>query len=164
MSLFFWRSVEASGRGGSGWGGSKEVKRLEWNTRGAVAHLPQQRHGQSQRLPAQGRHSQKHTQNMIMWIEFSEFQRSADLKNPFPPLQQQPPQLSKEQGLDVSLDQDPIRQHAWYLSRKQRQRLLDEHGVQGWTVVQFLGDSVLIPAGAMHQVFTTHTHTLITNW
>lgn len=91
--------------------------------------------------------------------EFSEFQRSADLENPFPPLQQQPPQLSKEQGLDVSLDQDSIRKHAWYLSRKQRQRLLDEHGVQGWTVVQFLGDSVLIPAGAMHQVFTTHTHT-----
>lgn len=52
----------------------------------------------------------------------------------------------------MSLDQDPIREQGWYLSRKQRQRLLDEHGVQGWTVVQFLGDSVLIPAGAMHQV------------
>lgn len=98
------------------------------------------------------------------WLcEFSEFQRSADLENPFPPLQQQPPQLSKEQGLDVSLDQDSIRKHAWYLSRKQRQRLLDEHGVQGWTVVQFLGDSVLIPAGAMHQVFTTHTHWSLTD-
>ncbi|MEQ2200598.1 hypothetical protein XENOCAPTIV_000529 [Xenoophorus captivus] len=62
--------------------------------------------------------------------------------------------LCKEQGLDVCLDQDPIREQGWYLSRKQRQRLLDEHGVQAWTVVQFLGDSVLIPAGAMHQVIT----------
>lgn len=63
-------------------------------------------------------------------------------------------QLCKEQGLNVCLDQDPIREQGWYLSRKQRQRLLEEHGVQGWTVVQFLGDSVLIPAGAMHQVRT----------
>lgn len=54
--------------------------------------------------------------------------------------------------MDLSLDQDPIREQSFYLSRKQRQRLLDEHGVEGWTVVQFLGDSVLIPAGAMHQV------------
>lgn len=52
----------------------------------------------------------------------------------------------------MSLDQDPIREQSTYLSRKQRQRLLDEHDVQGWTIVQFLGDSVLIPAGAMFQV------------
>lgn len=52
----------------------------------------------------------------------------------------------------MSLDQDPIREQSMYLSRKQRQRLLDEHDVQGWTIVQFLGDSVLIPAGAMFQV------------
>uniref|UniRef100_A0A3B4GRP4 Probable JmjC domain-containing histone demethylation protein 2C n=1 Tax=Pundamilia nyererei TaxID=303518 RepID=A0A3B4GRP4_9CICH len=71
--------------------------------------------------------------------------------------------LSKEQGLDVSLDQDSIRKHAWYLSRKQRQRLLDEHGVQGWTVVQFLGDSVLIPAGAMHQVQNLHSCVQVIN-
>ncbi|KAF7641938.1 hypothetical protein LDENG_00268010, partial [Lucifuga dentata] len=71
--------------------------------------------------------------------------------------------LCKEQGLDVSLDQDPIREQGWYLSRKQRQRLLDEHGVQGWTVVQFLGDSVLIPAGAMHQVQNLHSCVQVIN-
>ncbi|KAF0025000.1 hypothetical protein F2P81_021881, partial [Scophthalmus maximus] len=71
--------------------------------------------------------------------------------------------LCKEQGLDVSLDQDPIREQSWYLSRKQRQRLLDEHGVQGWTVVQFLGDSVLIPAGAMHQVQNLHSCVQVIN-
>ena len=54
----------------------------------------------------------------------------------------------------MASEQDPIREQGWYLSRKQRQRLLEEHGIQGWTVVQFLGDSVLIPAGAMHQVHT----------
>lgn len=72
-------------------------------------------------------------------------------------------QLCKEQSLDVCLDQDPIREHGWYLSRKQRQRLLDEHGVQGWTVVQFLGDSVLIPAGAMHQVQNLHSCVQVIN-
>lgn len=52
----------------------------------------------------------------------------------------------------MPLEQDPVREQSTYLSRKQRQRLLDEHDVQGWTIVQFLGDSVLIPAGAMFQV------------
>ncbi len=60
--------------------------------------------------------------------------------------------MAKEQGVEIPADHDPIREPGWYLSRKLRQRLLDEYSVQGWTVVQFLGDSVLIPAGALHQV------------
>uniref|UniRef100_A0A3Q3VYN8 Probable JmjC domain-containing histone demethylation protein 2C n=1 Tax=Mola mola TaxID=94237 RepID=A0A3Q3VYN8_MOLML len=71
--------------------------------------------------------------------------------------------LYKERGLDFSLDQDPVRQQSLYLSRKQRQRLLDEQGVEGWTVVQFLGDSVLIPAGAMHQVQNLHSCVQVIN-
>ncbi|KAM6896910.1 LOW QUALITY PROTEIN: putative JmjC domain-containing histone demethylation protein 2C [Xenentodon cancila] len=71
--------------------------------------------------------------------------------------------LCKEQGVDVSLDQDPIKEQKLYLSRKQRQRLLDEHGVQGWTVVQFLGDCVLIPAGSMHQVQNLHSCVQVIN-
>ncbi|KAJ3608291.1 hypothetical protein NHX12_025340, partial [Muraenolepis orangiensis] len=53
-------------------------------------------------------------------------------------------QLSKEQGLDMSAEQDPIREQGWYLSRKQRQQLLEEHGVQGWTVVQNLHSCVQV--------------------
>ncbi|XP_031695463.1 probable JmjC domain-containing histone demethylation protein 2C, partial [Anarrhichthys ocellatus] len=71
--------------------------------------------------------------------------------------------LHQEQGSDATADQDPIREQGSYLSRKQRQRLLDEHGVQGWTVVQFLGDSVLIPAGAMHQVQNLHSCVQVIN-
>ncbi|XP_056152756.1 probable JmjC domain-containing histone demethylation protein 2C [Lampris incognitus] len=71
--------------------------------------------------------------------------------------------LSKEQGLDMSAEQDPVREQGWYLSRKQRQRLFEEHGVQGWTIVQFLGDSVLIPAGAMHQVQNLHSCVQVIN-
>lgn len=71
--------------------------------------------------------------------------------------------LYKEQELDMSLEQDPVREQSTYLSRKQRQQLLDEHDVQGWTIVQFLGDSVLIPAGAMFQVQNLHSCVQVIN-
>lgn len=61
----------------------------------------------------------------------------------------------------MSLEQDPVREQSTYLSRKQRQQLLDEHDVQGWTIVQFLGDSVLIPAGAMFQVQSLDPQSLL---
>ncbi|NXP76022.1 HAIR demethylase, partial [Ramphastos sulfuratus] len=32
--------------------------------------------------------------------------------------------------------------------------LREEWGVSGWTLLQFLGDAVLVPAGAPHQVQT----------
>jgi len=38
------------------------------------------------------------------------------------------------------------------LDQTLRKRLYDEYGVQGWAIVQFLGDAVFIPAGAPHQV------------
>ncbi|KAG7325568.1 hypothetical protein KOW79_011884 [Hemibagrus wyckioides] len=65
--------------------------------------------------------------------------------------------ISKEQGVEIAPEHDPIREPGWYLSRKQRQRLLEEHSVQGSTIVQFLGDSVLVPAGALHQVQNLHS-------
>ncbi|XP_056101841.1 probable JmjC domain-containing histone demethylation protein 2C isoform X2 [Rhinichthys klamathensis goyatoka] len=71
--------------------------------------------------------------------------------------------VAKEQGVEIPADHDPIREPGWYLSRKLRQRLLDEHAVQGWTVVQFLGDSVLIPAGALHQVQNLHSCVQVIN-
>ncbi|GAA6096027.1 probable JmjC domain-containing histone demethylation protein 2C isoform X1, partial [Tachysurus ichikawai] len=66
-------------------------------------------------------------------------------------------QISKEQGVEIPPEHDPIREPGWYLSRKQRQRLLEEHSIQGSTIVQFLGDSVLVPAGALHQVQNLHS-------
>uniref|UniRef100_A0A672KR71 Probable JmjC domain-containing histone demethylation protein 2C n=1 Tax=Sinocyclocheilus grahami TaxID=75366 RepID=A0A672KR71_SINGR len=71
--------------------------------------------------------------------------------------------LAKEQGVEIPVDRDPIREPSWYLSRKLRQRLLEEYAVQGWTVVQFLGDSVLIPAGALHQVQNLHSCVQVIN-
>ncbi|XP_036291827.1 lysine-specific demethylase 3A isoform X3 [Pipistrellus kuhlii] len=60
--------------------------------------------------------------------------------------------ISEEQGQENPADHDPIHDQSWYLDRSLRKRLHQEYGVQGWAIVQFLGDVVFIPAGAPHQV------------
>ncbi|KAM5236018.1 putative JmjC domain-containing histone demethylation protein 2C isoform 2-T2 [Ctenodactylus gundi] len=65
--------------------------------------------------------------------------------------------ISKEQGLEVLPEQDPIRDQSWYVNRKLRQRLLEEHGVRTCTLIQFLGDAIILPAGALHQVQNFHS-------
>ncbi|XP_054584565.1 lysine-specific demethylase 3A isoform X3 [Eptesicus fuscus] len=60
--------------------------------------------------------------------------------------------VSEEQGQENPADHDPIHDQSWYLDRSLRKRLHQEYGVQGWAIVQFLGDVVFIPAGAPHQV------------
>ncbi|XP_055446357.1 probable JmjC domain-containing histone demethylation protein 2C isoform X4 [Bubalus kerabau] len=59
--------------------------------------------------------------------------------------------ISKEQGLEVLPEHDPIRDQSWYVNKKLRQRLLEEYGVKTCTLVQFLGDAIVLPAGALHQ-------------
>lgn len=39
-----------------------------------------------------------------------------------------------------------------YLDSELRRRLREECGVSAWTLLQCLGDAVLVPAGAPHQV------------
>ncbi|XP_065778494.1 probable JmjC domain-containing histone demethylation protein 2C isoform X5 [Muntiacus reevesi] len=65
--------------------------------------------------------------------------------------------ISKEQGLEVLPEHDPIRDQSWYVNRKLRQRLLEEYGVKTCTLVQFLGDAIVLPAGALHQVQNFHS-------
>lgn len=61
-------------------------------------------------------------------------------------------QVGEEQGQENPPDHDPIHDQSWYLDQVLRRRLYEEYGVQGWSIVQFLGDAVFIPAGAPHQV------------
>ncbi|TFK11756.1 putative JmjC domain-containing histone demethylation protein 2C [Platysternon megacephalum] len=60
--------------------------------------------------------------------------------------------IAKEQGLEVLPEHDPIRDQSWYVNKKLRQRLLEEYGVKTCTIIQFLGDAIILPAGALHQV------------
>jgi len=62
-------------------------------------------------------------------------------------------QVGEEQGQENPPDHDPIHDQSWYLDQVLRRRLYEEYGVQGWAIVQFLGDAVFIPAGAPHQVW-----------
>ncbi|XP_075065327.1 lysine-specific demethylase 3B isoform X2 [Mixophyes fleayi] len=62
-----------------------------------------------------------------------------------------------EQGQENPADHDPIHDQSWYLDQSLRKRLYDEYGVQGWAIVQFLGDAVFIPAGAPHQVHNLYS-------
>lgn len=60
-----------------------------------------------------------------------------------------PPQESEDQGQEgMSTAEPPSR----YLDLSLRRRLREECGVSGWSLLQFLGDAVLVPAGAPHQV------------
>ncbi|XP_053318230.1 lysine-specific demethylase 3B [Spea bombifrons] len=65
--------------------------------------------------------------------------------------------VGDEQGQENPPDHDPIHDQSWYLDQTLRKRLYDEYGVQGWAIVQFLGDAVFIPAGAPHQVHNLHS-------
>ncbi|KAI1238111.1 hypothetical protein IHE44_0012826 [Lamprotornis superbus] len=48
--------------------------------------------------------------------------------------------VAEEQGQENPVDHDPIHDQSWYLDRSLRKRLHQEYGVQGWAIVQFLGD------------------------
>ncbi|XP_078589368.1 putative JmjC domain-containing histone demethylation protein 2C isoform X1 [Branchiostoma floridae x Branchiostoma japonicum] len=65
--------------------------------------------------------------------------------------------VGEEQGEDSPEDHDPIHDQSWYLDSELRRRLYQEHGVEGWTIVQCLGDAVFIPGGAPHQVRNLHS-------
>ncbi|XP_034545376.1 lysine-specific demethylase 3B isoform X2 [Notolabrus celidotus] len=65
--------------------------------------------------------------------------------------------VGEEQGQENPPDHDPIHDQSWYLDQTLRRRLYEEYGVQGWAIVQFLGDAVFIPAGAPHQVHNLYS-------
>lgn len=65
--------------------------------------------------------------------------------------------VGEEQGQENPADHDPIHDQSWYLDQVLRRRLYEEYGVQGWAIVQFLGDAVFIPAGAPHQVHNLYS-------
>ena len=62
------------------------------------------------------------------------------------------PQVAKERGEEIAKHHDPIHDQSWYLDDYLRTRLKDEYYVVGYTIVQYVGDSIFIPAGAAHQV------------
>jgi len=71
--------------------------------------------------------------------------------------------VAKETNKPMLEHHDPIHDQTWYLDESLRQRLHDDHGVIGYTLVQFVGDAVFIPAGAPHQVIC-HSSYIVIDW
>ncbi|VVC45948.1 JmjC domain [Cinara cedri] len=64
--------------------------------------------------------------------------------------------VSDERGRKLQANHDPIHDQSSYLDEKLRTRLYHEYGIRGYAVLQCLGDAILIPAGAPHQVRNLH--------
>lgn len=64
--------------------------------------------------------------------------------------------VSVEHGTPLEQFSDPIHDQSHYLDEYLRERLYREYGVKGYTIVQYYGDAVFIPAGAPHQVRNLH--------
>lgn len=60
--------------------------------------------------------------------------------------------VAREKGRVLPPHHDPIHEQCWYLDGPLRERLYKEYQVEGYSIVQCLGDAVFIPAGAPHQV------------
>lgn len=60
--------------------------------------------------------------------------------------------VAKERGEKIEAHHDPIHDQSWYLDNELRKRLLEEYNVQGYAILQCMGDAVFVPAGAPHQV------------
>ena len=60
--------------------------------------------------------------------------------------------VAVERGEDIEPHHDPIHDQSWYLDADLRKRLEQEYNVVGYSIVQCMGDAVMIPAGAPHQV------------
>lgn len=57
-----------------------------------------------------------------------------------------------EKGKDPRLDHDPIHDQNHYITNNMLKRLKEDCMVEPFTIIQYLGDAVFIPAGAPHQV------------
>lgn len=60
--------------------------------------------------------------------------------------------MAIERGARLEPNHDPIHDQSWYLDGPLRERLFKEYSVEGYAIVQCMGDAVFVPAGAPHQV------------
>lgn len=60
--------------------------------------------------------------------------------------------VSDERDISPNKRTDPIHDQTWYLDQTLLDRLYEEQGVKPYAILQCMGDAVLIPAGAPHQV------------
>lgn len=60
--------------------------------------------------------------------------------------------VAEERNISPDKQADPIHDQTWYLDQVLLNRLFKEYGVKSYPILQCMGDAILIPAGAPHQV------------
>lgn len=60
-------------------------------------------------------------------------------------------------GVKLELQHDPIHDQSWFMDSGLRERLYREYAVEGYNILQCMGDAVFIPAGTPHRVRLQHT-------
>lgn len=60
--------------------------------------------------------------------------------------------VSEERNISPDKRTDPIHDQTWYLDQTLLDRLYEEQGVKPYAILQCMGDALVIPAGAPHQV------------
>lgn len=60
--------------------------------------------------------------------------------------------VADERNISMGSRSDPIHDQTWYLDKTLLDRLEREYGVKSYPILQCMGDAILIPAGAPHQV------------
>ncbi len=66
-------------------------------------------------------------------------------------------EIAIERNQKIEPNTDPIHDQSWYLDEVLLKRLYEKYGVKGYAIAQCLGDAILIPAGAPHQVRNVHS-------
>ncbi|KAI1786191.1 hypothetical protein LXA43DRAFT_898466 [Ganoderma leucocontextum] len=90
--------------------------------------------------------------NIMMWSEDMTSQRPGAEWQIFPADSVEKLQCFLRDEFSLSPDEDPIHHQRYYLSRLMLTRLRERYGISPWTIYQYYGDAVFIPAGCPHQV------------
>ena len=90
--------------------------------------------------------------NIMMWSEDTTSQRPGAEWQIFSADSVENLRNFLREEFSLSADEDPIHQQHYYLSHAMLTRLRERHGVSPWTIYQYYGDVVFIPAGCHHQV------------
>ena len=89
--------------------------------------------------------------NLMMWSEDLSCKRPGAEWQIFPSDSVETLRKFLWEEFSLPSDEDPIHQQRYYISHVMLARLRVKHGVSPWTIYQYYGDIVFIPAGCPHQ-------------
>ena len=99
--------------------------------------------------------------NLMMWSEDMTSRQPGAEWQIFPADSVETLRTFLREEFSLPSDEDPIHQQRYYISHVMLERLRMRHGVSPWTIYQYYGDIVFIPAGCPHQVSLLRIHSAV---